>query len=146
MIDWDQFTPIASSIGGAMIGASAVMLMAFNGRIAGISGMVHGSIRATASERAWRGAFVLGLVLGAAALTWTGVAEVPVREGFPIWALVLAGLAVGAGTRLGSGCTSGHGICGIARLSQRSIVATMMFVLVAILTNWVLRHGLGVLT
>jgi len=145
MIDWPNFTPVTASLGGALIGDAAVLLMAFNGRIAGVSGMVHGSIRASWSERAWRGSFLLGIVLGAALLHWSGIAPIPVREGFPMWGLVIAGMAVGAGTRLGSGCTSGHGICGIARLSQRSIVATAIFVLTAVGVSWLLRHGLGVL-
>ena len=150
-IDWANFTPIASALGGALIGLAAVWMMAANGRIAGVSGMVHGALRASWSERAWRGAFLLGIVLGAALLRHlfsaigTTTLPVPAREGFPVAGLVLAGLLVGAGTRLGSGCTSGHGICGIARRSPRSIVATLIFVGVAVIASALVRHVLGLL-
>jgi uncharacterized membrane protein YedE/YeeE len=127
----DHFTPVSAAIGGALIGLSAVLLMAFTGRIAGISGIVGGLINPQTNDRAWRAAFVAGLIAApvSAALLGYGV-PVPQMPGSYI-TIVVGGLLVGFGTRLGSGCTSGHGICGIARLSQRSIVATLVFMIAA---------------
>src|SRR5262245_36016819 len=120
-----NFTPISAAIGGALIGLAAVLLMLSTGRIAGISGVFGGLIGLAAPDRGWRVAFIAGLIL--APLTGV-IAGYPLAE--PLmpasWAVVIvAGLLVGFGTRLGSGCTSGHGICGVARLSPRSVVATM---------------------
>lgn len=135
-----EFTPIASTLGGLLIGAASAAMLAFNGRIAGISGIVGGIVGDAAGGRGWRIAFLLGL-LGGGLL---GYAWMPAQfgttppAGVP-W-LILAGLLVGIGTRLGGGCTSGHGVCGIARLSRRSFVATVTFVVVAAATVFVTRH------
>lgn len=122
-----QFTPVSALVGGALIGLAAVLLMKFNGRIAGISGIVNGAFSISESDRLWRFLFLLGLVLGG--LIHQQVSHEPLitRDGFSYLQLVVAGLLVGVGTKLGSGCTSGHGVCGIARLSPRSIVATTVF-------------------
>jgi len=129
----DNFTPVSAAIGGALIGLSAVLLMVFTGRIAGISGIFAGLINPQTTDRAWRAAFIGGLIaapLTAALLDHTG--PTPRMPGSYI-VVVIGGLLVGFGTRLGSGCTSGHGICGIARLSPRSIVATGVFMMAAII-------------
>lgn len=128
--------------GGVLIGLSAVVLLLLNGRIAGISGIAFGLFeRARGSEWAWRAAFVLGLVgAGVAVLAWQGAAPVSPAS-TPV--LVLAGLLVGVGTALGNGCTSGHGVCGLGRLSGRSLVAVLTFMATAIATVFVVRHVLG---
>lgn len=130
--------------GGVLIGLSAVLLMAALGRIAGISGIASGLIGAGTGERMWRLAFVLGLLAGPLLLWWlrgdSGIGAPQV--GLP-W-MALAGLLVGVGTRLGGGCTSGHGVCGVARLSPRSLLATAVFVVFGIAIVFALRHLLGV--
>ncbi|MDP9456668.1 MAG: YeeE/YedE family protein [Actinobacteria bacterium] len=138
----DGFTLISGLLGGMMIGVAATLMLLLNGRISGISGIVGGLVSPGArkgGEAAPRVAFVAGLVLGplgyAAAV---GGLPVGIEASLPV--LVIAGLLVGFGTRLGSGCTSGHGVCGIARLSPRSIVATAVFMGVAALTVFVSRH------
>jgi uncharacterized membrane protein YedE/YeeE len=135
---------ILAAIGGVLIGISAVLLMGLTGRIAGISGIVGGLLPpAPAPDRSWRLAFILGLV-GAPALlrATTGDALIgPPTVGMPT--LAAAGLLVGIGTALGGGCTSGHGICGISRLSPRSIVAVLTFMATAIITVFITRHVLG---
>ncbi|MGI9220288.1 MAG: YeeE/YedE family protein [Woeseiaceae bacterium] len=122
-----------AAIGGALIGLAAVILLWLNGRIAGISGIMNGAFNKSLQESGWRIAFLVGLVAGG--LLFQFIAEKPVtdRTDFPVWMTVVAGLLVGYGTRLGSGCTSGHGVCGISRLSIRSIVATLTFVFVGML-------------
>ncbi len=124
-------------LGGVLIGAAASLLLLFNGRIAGISGIVGGLLARKGSEVGWRAMFTAGLLLGALAyvLVTGGIFPVTVEVGLPV--MVAAGLLVGFGTHLGSGCTSGHGVAGIARLSRRSIVATLMFMGAAILTVFV---------
>jgi len=138
-----NFTPISAAIGGALIGLAAVLLMLSTGRIAGISGVFGGLIGLATPDRGWRLAFIAGLIL--APLTGVLAGYPPSEPQMPAsWAvIVIAGLLVGFGTRLGSGCTSGHGVCGVARLSPRSIVATMVFMGVAIAVVAVTRHGLG---
>ncbi len=136
-----DFTPISASIGGALIGLSAVMLLWTNGRIAGISGILNGAIRG--DDRAWRWWFLGGLIAGCAIWALAGGIDFPEREGFPLSLLIGGGLLVGFGTRLGSGCTSGHGICGIGRLSNRSIIATITFLVCGMITVFVVRHVLG---
>lgn len=135
-----QFTPIASLIGGALIGLSTSTLLLFNGRIAGISGVLGGLLRPLAlGDGAWRVAFVAGLLL--APLVYLGFAAWPAVVVDASWGtLVLAGLLVGVGTRYGAGCTSGHGVCGISRLSPRSLVATACFMAAGFATVYVLRH------
>jgi uncharacterized membrane protein YedE/YeeE len=138
----EDFTPVSGLIGGLLIGLAAALLLLLNGRIGGISGIVGGLVTPKGSDVGWRAAFVAGLLLGAFAhvLTTGGAIPVTMQASLPV--LVVAGLLVGFGTRLGSGCTSGHGVCGIARLSRRSIVATSVFFGVAILTVFLTRHAL----
>lgn len=137
-----DFTPVSALIGGALIGVAATLLYAMLGRIAGISGMLNAAIENPA-ERNWRVLFLVGLVLGAGAWFVFGNPALPARSDFPLLWLVLAGLLVGMGTRLGNGCTSGHGICGLARLSKRSLVAVLVFMGCGIATTTVIRHLLG---
>jgi len=136
------FTPVSSLFGGALIGLAAVLLYAALGRIAGISGILASAIEQRA-ERGWKLAFLLAMI--AAAGVWFALAGVAPRAGFPWPWLVAAGLLVGFGTRVGSGCTSGHGVCGLARLSRRSLVAVAMFMGSGFATVFVLRHVLGML-
>jgi len=132
------FDPVAAATGGALIGLSAVLLMLLTGRIAGISGILGDLV---SSDRAWRIAFVLGLIAAPLVLSAGGHAlSAPAMPGLLV--VAVAGLLVGFGTRLGGGCTSGHGICGFARLSPRSIAATMTFMIVAILVVAIARHAL----
>lgn len=142
-----EFTPLPALIGGALIGLAATLLLWLTGRLAGISGIVHGAVARPFTENGWRVAFLLGMVLGAGAwfaLAPAAGAEVPPpREGMPLWILLLAGFLVGLGTRVGSGCTSGHGICGLARFSPRSLVAAVTFIGVGVMTVTVVRHVLG---
>lgn len=136
---------LLAAIGGVLIGISAVLLMALTGRIAGISGIIGGLLPpAAASDRSWRLAFILGLVAAPASLrVITGDPHIgPPTVGVPM--LVVAGLLVGIGSTLGGGCTSGHGICGISRLSLRSIVAVLVFMVAAIITVFVTRHVVGI--
>lgn len=142
-IDWLHFTPWSALAGGALIGLAAVLFVLFNGRIAGISGLL-GSLLARGGEgRGEKALFLLGLLL--APLLWQVFAALPVIEFQGGWlSLLLAGLLVGVGTRYGAGCTSGHGVCGISRLSPRSLVATLAFMASGFATVYVLRHGLGV--
>lgn len=138
-IDWSHFTPWASLAGGALIGLAAAMLVLLNGRIAGISGIVGGLLAGPRSEAGWRIAFVAGLLaapLAAAAAGWIVVPRIEAGLG----TLALAGLLVGAGTSYGSGCTSGHGVCGLSRLSPRSLVATLAFMGAGMATVFAARH------
>ncbi len=141
-----NFTPWSSLAGGALIGLAATLLLWLNGRIAGVSGITNGAMRAARGDTAWRALFITGLVAGAGAWLWLAPPAwtFAPRTGYPIVLVALAGLAVGFGTRLGSGCTSGHGVCGIARLSARSIAATLVFMATGMVTVFVLRHLLGV--
>ncbi len=138
-----SFTPWSALAGGALIGLAAVLLMGFNGRVAGISGIAGGLWFASRGERLWRWLFIAGLMLGAG--LWALLAPQPPepRQGFPVTLLLLAGLLVGYGTSMSGGCTSGHGVCGIARLSPRSLAATGMFMLTAVATTWLVRHLLA---
>lgn len=139
----ENFTPISAFSGGLLIGLSATLLLLLNGRIAGISGMLGGLLTSNGLERWWRLVFMLGIIVGAFVfnLIWPGSYQP--RVSFPIWLLALAGLLVGFGTRMGNGCTSGHAICGIARLSVRSIVATITFMASGFITVYLIRHVLG---
>jgi uncharacterized membrane protein YedE/YeeE len=138
-----NFTPLSAAIGGGLIGLSAVLLMLLTGRIAGISGIFGGLLSFKSDDRDWRIAFIAGLILAPLIAGWIGHA-MPTPKLPASWTVIIgAGLLVGFGTRLGSGCTSGHGICGIARLSSRSIVATIVFMLAAIATVAVTHHVLG---
>ena len=138
-----EFTPFTGALGGALIGLAAALLLALNGRIAGISGIVGGLLPPRAGDALWRLLFVLGLALGALLVRLYSGAPLAVPVESSTFTLVLGGLLVGFGTRLGSGCTSGHGICGLARLSPRSLVAVLTFMASAMLTVFALRHALG---
>ncbi|MFE1573914.1 YeeE/YedE family protein [Comamonas odontotermitis] len=140
-IDMSAFTPVAALLGGALIGLAAVLLVLFNGRIAGISGIVGSLLPPRASGGAWRVAFIIGLL--AAPWAYGLFAPVPATASPASWpVLVIAGLLVGFGTRLGSGCTSGHGVCGLSRLSWRSLIATLCFMAAGFATVFVARHVL----
>jgi uncharacterized membrane protein YedE/YeeE len=141
-IDLINFTPISALAGGALIGAASAMFLLLNGRIAGISGIVGGLLRPTRGDSGWRVAFVLGLLLSP--FLYAVFLPLPaVRVDASNGMLVLAGLLVGVGTRYGSGCTSGHGVCGISRLSPRSMVATAAFMFAGFATVFVVRHVWG---
>jgi uncharacterized membrane protein YedE/YeeE len=138
-IAWNAFTPASALIGGAIIGVAVALFVVLNGRIAGVSGILGGLMRPKAGDISWRIAFVAGLF--AAPLAWGVLAALPemrVDTSFP--ALVAAGLLVGAGTRYGGGCTSGHGVCGVSRASPRSIAATVAFMAAGFATVFVARH------
>jgi uncharacterized membrane protein YedE/YeeE len=138
-IDWAHFTPWAALIGGALIGLSALASAWFNGRIAGISGILGGLLRPVKGDTAWRAAFVLGLLL--APWAWQLFSALPASQvSASQGTLVVAGLLVGVGTRYGSGCTSGHGVCGLSRLSVRSLVATLSFMAFGFATVYLTRH------
>lgn len=142
-IDWNAFTPWASLAGGVLIGVAAAMFVLLNGRIAGISGVLAGLLKPVKGDSSWRVAFVLGLV--AAPAVYALLAALPVLEIAAGWgALVLAGLLVGVGTRYASGCTSGHGVCGLSRLSPRSLAATAAFMGAGFATVFVVRHVVGI--
>jgi uncharacterized membrane protein YedE/YeeE len=129
-IDWNAFSPISAAIGGVLIGIASVALMSINGRIAGISGILAGIFTPRSPDTPWRMAFLLGLLLAPLAYRWLVPAPLPtptIDASYPT--LVVAGLLVGVGTRYGAGCTSGHGICGLSRLSVRSLIATLCFML-----------------
>ena len=138
-INWNAFTPWSALIGGMLIGLAAAMFALLNGRIAGISGVLGGLLKPVRGDVGWRAAFVLGLV--AAPLVYALFAALPaVQIDVGYGALIAAGLLVGVGTRYGSGCTSGHGVCGLSRLSPRSLVATLTFMGAGFATVFVLRH------
>ena len=139
-VDWTHFTPMTAVAGGLLIGGAAAALLLLNGRIAGISGIVGGLLRGP--DRAWRAAFIVGLLLAPG--VWRLFAELPAAtlSDSPML-LVAAGLLVGFGSRLGSGCTSGHGVCGIARLSPRSLIATATFMAAGFAVVYLLRHVWG---
>jgi uncharacterized membrane protein YedE/YeeE len=135
-----NFTPLSAALGGALIGLAAVLLMLFTGRIAGISGIMAGALAFTGGDKVWRFAFIAGLILAPLSARLAGY-PVPYPDMPANWiVIVAAGLLVGFGTRLGGGCTSGHGVCGIARLSPRSIVATAIFMAAAVLVVFLTRH------
>jgi uncharacterized membrane protein YedE/YeeE len=137
------FDPLSALLGGVLIGIASVLLMVLNGRIAGISGIVGGLLAPGIADKGWRIAFVAGLIAAPLLFALAGLS--PAVPDMPAsWLLIVAaGLLVGFGTRLGSGCTSGHGVCGIARFSLRSLVATAIFMAMAVVTVAVVRHVLG---
>ena len=142
-IAWTEFTPWSALAGGALIGIAAAMFVLLNGRIAGISGVIGGLFKPVAGDVAWRAAFVIGLI--GAPLVYALFAALPIPEiDASFGALIAAGLLVGVGTRHGSGCTSGHGVCGLARLSPRSLVATAAFMVAGFATVFVTRHLFGI--
>lgn len=140
-VDWASFTAASAAAGGALIGLAVALLLLVNGRVAGVSGIVGGVLRPRRGDVGWRLAFVAGLV--AAPIAYTLLRTMP-PIGFDVSmpSIGLAGLLVGIGTRYGAGCTSGHGICGISRLSPRSIAATLCFMAAGIATVFVTRHVL----
>jgi len=138
-----SFTPLSALAGGLLIGSAAVLLLWLNGRIAGVTGMITGLLVKPSTAPGWRLLFLVGLVAGAATYSWLGHST-PLRQGFPTPLLIVAGLLTGYGTAQANGCTSGHGVCGMARLSVRSVVATGTFLSVAIATTYVMRHLAGV--
>lgn len=141
-IDWIHFTPGSALAGGMMIGIATALLLLLAGRIAGISGIVGGLFRLQPGDIGWRLAFVAGLML--APFIWQLFKELPLIQINTSYLLMaLAGLIVGLGTRYGSGCTSGHGVCGLSRLSPRSIVATLTFITAGVVTVYLIRHLLS---
>jgi uncharacterized protein len=139
----ENFTPVASAAGGMLIGLSVVLLWLGLGRIAGISGIVGGIVAAKCNETGWRLAFLLGLLAAPLLLSAAGAFQAPAPVAGSTGLLIVAGLLVGFGTRLGSGCTSGHGVCGLARLSPRSLAATGLFMTTAAATVFLVRHVFG---
>ena len=138
-LDWNAFTPGPALVGGLLIGLAAAVLVLLAGRIAGISGIVGGLLRPAAGDRAWRLAFIAGLLASPWAYAWlAGPMQPRIDAGWG--GLLAAGLLVGIGTRYGAGCTSGHGVCGLSRLSPRSAVATAVFMATGFATVFVLRH------
>ena len=133
--------PVLPVAGGILIGLAAIGLLALLGRVAGVSGIAWGAL--AGPDREWRWMFVAGLILGASLLHSVTGLQLPAPPAGPLWLAGLAGLLVGMGTRTGSGCTSGHGVCGIGRLSERSVVATVTFMSAGIATVFVIRHLLG---
>jgi uncharacterized membrane protein YedE/YeeE len=141
-VDWNAFTPCSSLAGGVLIGVAAALFLLLNGRIAGISGVLGGLLKPVAGDVSWRIAFLVGLV--AAPAVYALFTSVPALRVDAEWgALLLAGVLVGVGTRYGSGCTSGHGVCGLSRRSPRSLVATVAFMFAGFVTVFVIRHVLG---
>ena len=142
-IAWTELTPWSALAGGVLIGLAAAMFVLLNGRIAGISGVIGGLFKPVRGDVAWRGAFVIGLI--GAPLVYGLLAALPLpRIDASFGALIGAGLLVGVGTRYGSGCTSGHGVCGLARLSPRSLAATAAFMGAGFATVFVTRHVFGI--
>lgn len=138
-----EFTPVMSLLGGALIGLSAVLLMAFYGRIAGMTGILTGLLPPVSSDWAWRAAFLAGAVAAPVLILSLSDHSIAYSSPVPTPWIIIGGLIVGAGVYFGSGCTSGHGVCGMARLSPRSIVATLTFLGTAMVTVFVIRHVLG---
>lgn len=142
IIDWNNFTPWSALAGGVLIGISASLFILLNGRIAGITGIIGGLFRPVMHDAGWRIAFTAGLIL--APIVWqlnSNLPEIKIDANYGL--LIAAGLIVGYGARYGSGCTSGHGVCGISRLSPRSIIATLAFMGTGFLTVFIMRHLLG---
>ena len=142
-IAWTEFTPWSALAGGVLIGIAAAMFVLLNGRIAGISGVIGGLFKPVTGDLAWRAAFVIGLIGAPLIYGLVGALPLP-RIDASFGALIGAGLLVGVGTRYGSGCTSGHGVCGLARLSPRSLVATAAFMGAGFGTVFVTRHVFGI--
>ncbi len=139
----EHFTPFSAFLGGALIGLSVTLLLLFNGRVAGISGIMKGLVYSPKNEKYWRAAFLSGLILGAFLFNFLAPDFSNPRQNDSIGLLIAGGFLVGFGTRMGNGCTSGHGVCGIARFSLRSIVATITFMASAMMAVYVLRHAVG---
>ena len=141
-IDWANFTPWTSLAGGVLIGLATAMFLLLNGRIAGISGILGGLLRPIKGDIGWRVAFVAGLIFSP--IAFSVAAPLPAAQiEADAASLIMAGLLVGIGTRYGSGCTSGHGVCGLSRLSPRSMAATALFMLAGFVTVFITRHLIG---
>lgn len=138
----ENFSPVSALTGGALIGISATLLLLFNGRMAGISGIMNGVFNSPRSETVWRLAFLAGLVIGAFLFNLIAPGFFTMRQGYPLGLLAAGGFLVGFGTRMSNGCTSGHGICGLANLSPRSLLATLTFMAGGIVTVYLIRHAL----
>lgn len=136
------YDPFTALLGGALIGLAATMLLIFNGRVAGVAGIMSGAIAAPGPERDWRTAFIVGLIFAPVIFAFFG-GTLPRPVLPPLPEVIVAGLLVGVGTRLGDGCTSGHGVCGLARLSPRSFAAVCTFVAAAMATVFLVRHAGG---
>ena len=140
----ETFTPYSALLGGALIGLAATLLLALNGRIAGVSGILAGMVPVRGGEDGqWRLLFLAGLVAGAGLHRLVIAPEAAITFAAPLPILIAGGLLVGLGTRIGGGCTSGHGVCGMARLSRRSLVATLTFMATAMITVFVTQHAIG---
>jgi uncharacterized membrane protein YedE/YeeE len=139
-----QFTPYRSLLGGILIGLSSVLFLWVNGRIAGMSGLVHGLLPPDKPFPFWRLTFIIGLMLGGSFYFLLPSIQFVPRINYPVYLLLIGGFCVGFGTRMGHGCTSGHGVSGIARFSKRSIIATLTFIIFGMLSVYVVRHLLGV--
>ena len=143
-----EFNWITALVGGMLVGVSAAVIMAFKGRITGITGMINSAITFKADE-AWRWAFLVSVALGGALYQYvvaprTGLPQTPTQS-LLLWPMIIGGFAVGFGTRMGNGCTSGHGVCGLARFSPRSLVSVVTFMTTSIITVYIIRHALGLM-
>jgi uncharacterized protein len=138
-----SFTPVSSTIGGVLLGFAASMLMLANGEVCGISGILGGAAFARGADRVWRLVFLAGLLVGGAVVAWVDRPALAFASEQSTWLAAISGVLVGIGTRMGGGCTSGHGLCGIARFSGRSTLATLVFMATGAVTVFVLRHVLG---
>jgi uncharacterized membrane protein YedE/YeeE len=136
----ENFTPLSATAGGVLIGISVTLLLLFNGRIGGVSGIMNGALFAPKGDRIWRLTFLAGLVLGVFVFHLLAPDFTVLRQGYPLLLLGLGGFLIGFGTRMGGGCTSGHGICGIANLSIRSLIATLTFMATGMITVYTIRH------
>lgn len=142
IIDWNNFTPWSALAGGALIGVASALFILFNGRIAGITGIIGGLIRPKLHDIGWRLAFIIGLIASPLVWQWYDILpDISIETSNTLMAV--AGLIVGVSTRYGSGCTSGHGVCGISRLSPRSIIATLAFMTTGFITVYIMRHVIG---
>ncbi|WP_262965727.1 YeeE/YedE family protein [Methylobacter psychrophilus] len=138
----ENFTPFSALGGGALIGISVTLLLLFNGRIGGISGIMNGVFFAPKNDRMWRLIFLFGLILGAVIFQLVMPDFNVPRQNYPLFLLGVGGILIGIGTRMSGGCTSGHGICGIANLSIRSLIATLTFMMTGMITVYIIRHSL----
>ena len=142
----ENFTPVPALVGGVLIGTSATLLLLFNGRIAGISGILGGLVIPAPGDRFWRASLLAGLIVSGFIYHMVFPDTFNPRPDYPLVLLIAGGFMVGFGTRMGGGCTSGHGVCGIGRLSSRSLVATLVFMITGIITVYVIRHIIGINT
>lgn len=142
----ENFTPVPALAGGVLIGISATLLLLFNGRIAGVSGILGGLVIPVPGDRLWRGFFLSGLIVSGFIYNINFPGIFYPRPDYPLFLLITGGFIVGFGTRMGGGCTSGHGVCGIGRLSIRSVIATLVFMITGTITVYIVRHLIGINT